>query len=183
MQDRPGRWIFGYGSLIWRPSIPFVERRTATIAGWVRRFWQGSIDHRGVPGSPGRVVTLHEDPAERCWGRAYRIDREQEEEVLTRLDVREKGGYERREVTLHFQDRQGGVAPGLVYIATPRNRNYLGPAPLAEIADQVQLATGPSGNNAEYVLRLARALREMSAEDAHVFELAKMIGEPSGSPV
>jgi glutathione-specific gamma-glutamylcyclotransferase len=29
-------WIFGYGSLIWRPDFDFCERRTARVFGWHR---------------------------------------------------------------------------------------------------------------------------------------------------
>jgi cation transport regulator ChaC len=166
-------WIFGYGSLVWRPSIPFAERSPSWVEGWARRFWQGSTDHRGVPGAPGRVVTLVEEPGARCWGMAYRVAVEETGAVLATLDHREKGGYDRREVLLHFRDRE--PAEGLVYIATPGNPNYLGTATLEEIAAQVRSSSGPSGFNLEYVESLARALREMDAEDEHVFALAELL--------
>jgi len=171
-----GFWIFGYGSLIWRPDFAFAENRPATIHGWARRFWQGSTDHRGVPGAPGRVVTLVEASGETCWGMAYRVADGDRDSVLERLDYREKGGYRLAEVAVRFA-HDGGSVDGLVYIATPDNPNYLGPAPAADIADQVRVSAGPSGHNIEYVLRLAAALRDIGAHDAHVFDIARLVGE------
>jgi cation transport regulator ChaC len=69
-----GQWIFGYGSLVWRPAFPHRRRRPASIRGFCRRFWQASTDHRGTPEAPGRVVTLIESPGDRCWGMAYEVD-------------------------------------------------------------------------------------------------------------
>jgi cation transport regulator ChaC len=163
-------WIFGYGSLVWRPAFACEERRPALLPGWLRRFWQGSTDHRGVPGAPGRVVTLLPDAAPHCWGMAYRLARREAEAVMAELDHRERGGYERRRVSLRLQGEKA-AAEGLVYVATPANANYLGPAPLDAIAQQVDGATGPSGHNREYVLRLAEAIREIGARDAHIFAL------------
>ena len=169
-------WIFGYGSLLWRPGFPFAERRPAAVAGWVRRFWQGSTDHRGTPGAPGRVVTLVPEPGALCRGVAYRLDREAASGVIDGLEVREKGGYRRRRVRLIFPDAE--PATGWLYVATPGNPNYLGPATLDEIADQVRRSRGPSGDNVEYVLELARSLRDMGAEDAHVFALEALLRAP-----
>jgi cation transport regulator ChaC len=172
-------WIFGYGSLVWRPAFAYRERRPAFVRGWKRRFWQGSTDHRGVPGAPGRVVTLVPDPRARCWGMAYRVAPGVGHEVLEALDRREQGGYERHRASLHLSARDDCTHEGLVYVASRRNPNYLGPAPLPRIAEQVLGAHGPSGANADYVLSLAEALRGLGAEDDHVFALADLVAERS----
>lgn len=166
-------WVFGYGSLVWRPDFASDEQRPGWIEGWRRVFWQGSTDHRGVPGAPGRVVTLVPHASSRCWGMAYRVPDGLTDEVLARLDHREKGGYERKRVRIHFRDRSG--AHGLTWIATSANENWLGPAPLADIARQAASARGPSGDNVEYVVRLATALREIGARDPHVEKLAELL--------
>lgn len=167
-------WVFGYGSLVWRPSFPFVERRAARVRGWTRRFWQGSTDHRGVPGAPGRVVTLLREAEAICWGVAYRLAAEQMDEVMAHLDWREKGGYQRVDEQLELLS-PSATARGVIYVATEANPNYLGPASLETIAAQVMRSEGPSGPNPEYVLRLAEALRAMRAEDPHVFALEALL--------
>ena len=170
-------WIFGYGSLVWRPDFPYRHCRPAFIEGWVRRFWQGSTDHRGVPGAPGRVVTLLPDKSSVCWGMAYEIGGHDLGATLAHLDYREKGGYSVERMCLYFPsggDRDG-VEDAQVYIGTPDNPNYLGPADPAHIARQVKESHGPSGPNDEYVLRLADALRDIGADDPHVFEIEALL--------
>lgn len=166
-------WIFGYGSITWRPAFRFGERRPGFVRGWARRFWQGSTDHRGVPGAPGRVVTLVRETGAVCWGAAYRIEEDEAPEVLARLDEREKGGFDRCPVTVEFG--AGDPVGAVLYVAGPANLNYLGPAPLDEIARQVSSSAGPSGSNREYVLRLAEALRGLGAHDDHVYELERRL--------
>lgn len=170
MSDPGTLWIFGYGSLVWRPAFDHVTRVPGYITGWARRFWQASTDHRGVPGAPGRVVTLVPEPNAVTWGMAYQVDASVRAQVLARLDHREKGGYSRERVDVHLRDG-GRIDEVLVYRATEANPQYLGPAPLAEVAAQIQRSRGPSGPNPEYLLELARALRSLGVEDAHVFDL------------
>jgi cation transport regulator ChaC len=158
-------WLFGYGSLIFKVDFPFIERRPARIRHWTRRFWQGSHDHRGTAEAPGRVVTLIPKRDAICEGMAYLI----EPTVFNHLDIREKNGYIRVATALTFSD--GGLARGLVYIATSENEAFLGPAPEREIARQIAASAGPSGSNREYLMQLASALRELGYEDQHVFAL------------
>lgn len=162
-------WLFGYGSLIYKVDFPYLEQRQARVRGWSRRFWQGSHDHRGTPESPGRVVTLVEEPGAWCHGLAYRVS----PEVFEHLDVREKNGYLRLPTTMHLDD--GRQVEGLIYIAAPDNAAFLGPAPAKEMAAQIARASGPSGANADYLLRLAEALRRLGDNDPHVFELERLV--------
>lgn len=162
-------WLFGYGSLIWKVDFDHIERRPAWIDGWTRRFWQGSHDHRGTPQTPGRVATLVPDSQARCFGMAYRIS----PEILSALDIREKNGYLRKLVTLHFDDDE--QSQGLLYIATQDNAAWLGDDSLERMADQIAAARGPSGPNIDYVLNLNDALNELDAPDAHVDALARLL--------
>ena len=162
-------WVFGYGSLIWRPDLPFKEKRIATIDGWKRRFWQGSHDHRGLPNAPGRVVTLIPCPGASCEGMAYLIESAVAQDTFVKLDYREKNGYERHEVRLLFAD--GESESGVVYIATQDNHAFLGPAPTEDLVAQINISAGPSGTNFDYLMELAAALRRLGINDDHVFEL------------
>ncbi|KAL5113643.1 hypothetical protein ACEQ8H_008482 [Pleosporales sp. CAS-2024a] len=98
-------WLFGYGSLLWKPPPHFDQRVPGYIQGYVRRFWQcNGEDHRGTPDAPGRVVTLidrahwetltdHHAAADVVWGAAYHIPTAHVASVREYLDIREVNGY------------------------------------------------------------------------------------------
>jgi len=173
--DHDSVWLFGYGSLIYKADFPYIERRPASITGWTRRFWQGSHDHRGTPEAPGRVVTIIEEADAICHGMAYLVTPEE----FAHLDYREKNGYLRLPIAIHFDD--GREVTGLVYIATEDNTAFLGAASEQEIARHIARSAGPSGPNSDYLNHLAVALREMGKSDPHVFEIERHLAALSTS--
>lgn len=177
-------WIFGYGSLVWKADFPYVTRRIGYIKGFERRFYQNSIDHRGTPNRPGRVVTLvpSTSSCSKVWGVAYRISQSDKHEVLQHLDFREKNGYERFSVKFYPYSPDGGTSESeqeiVMYIATENNGSYAGHINnLEDIADQVYNAAGPSGTNREYVYKLANAMRWLfpGETDEHLFALESLL--------
>jgi cation transport protein ChaC len=128
------------------------------------------------PFAPGRVLTVTPEAAVTCWGVAYRLEPSHREAILLELDRREQGGYERHTVEFHCAEgARGGSWPALMYVAGPDNPDYLGPALLEEIAQQVRRASGPSGSNLEYVLELHAMLGALGIDDPHVAGLAALL--------
>ena len=80
-------WIFGYGSLIWRPEFDFSERRSAHVHGWHRALKMWSTINRGTPQVPGLVFGMLSGGS--CQGMAFRIPRNQGDTVMRKLWLRE----------------------------------------------------------------------------------------------
>jgi len=168
-----GLWVFGYGSIIWRPDIHYKIAYWATVDNWSRRFWQGSHDHRGTVESPGRVLTLVPFEDARCEGRVFGIAKADVAQVLKDLDYREKNGYERQQ--LNVSTNELGTLDALTYIAPSTNHAWLGDASDEAIANQIAQSIGPSGSNRDYVLGLHKALLVEGIQDDHIQAIAKLL--------
>ena len=111
---------------------------------------------------------------------AYKVDPHDIPEVMAYLNHREKDGYTTMQLPFHpSPDLNLDPFPTLMYVATDSNPTFLGPAPIEAIADQVVRSRGLSGCNTEYVLNLARAMREITplARDEHLFALERRINQ------
>lgn len=175
IKEKSSLWIFGYGSLVWKPDFDYKRSKIGCIKGYKRRFWHGDDFYRGDKKRPGRVVTLVEDQDACTWGVAYEVTDSQIEVSLQYLNMREVvlGGYITEMVEFIPKEKDQAPLLALVYIATSENPIYLGPASDKEIADQIAVCRGNTGHNIEYLVRLAEFMRLCcpGVEDDHLFSI------------
>src|SRR5436309_15797971 len=76
-------WVFGYGSLMWRPGFDFIEQVPARLIGEHRALCVYSFDHRGTPENPGLVLGLDRGGA--CRGIAFRVAGRHRDETMEYL--------------------------------------------------------------------------------------------------
>ena len=62
----PELWVFGYGSLMWDPSINVTELRRARLAGWRRRFCLDQPFGRGTSENPGLMMAIDQTELSDC---------------------------------------------------------------------------------------------------------------------
>jgi cation transport protein ChaC len=166
-------WVFAYGSLMWRPDFPFVDRVESRLVGAHRALCVYSFVHRGTPERPGLVLGL--DRGGMCIGRLYRIGHADADQVAEYLHQREliTGCYVPKHVTLRLQD--GGKTQGLTYVADRTHYQYAGKLPDATIAGVIRHATGVMGSNRDYLRNTVRHLEEMGIADTSLHRILKLV--------
>lgn len=158
-------WVFGYGSLMWRPGFEFAERQVADLHGFRRRFCLRSIRYRGTPEAPGLVLALDRMTGITCTGMAYRVAAEAAPGAYAYLRAREMvtGSYEEIFHDLALSD--GRRVEALVYVAVPEHPQYWGDVTLAEQAEIIARAAGPAGPNRDYLFSTMEQLRALGIPD------------------
>jgi len=169
-------WVFGYGSLCWRPGFQYGDSVIGHIKGFSRKFWQGNTTHRGTPEKPGRVATLVEERDAVTYGVAFQLINESALDYLNNREVA-LGGYISHITMFQPRDKSRIPMPVLLYVATPSNQHWLGHAPTEQVANQVLESRGDKGHNVEYVLKLAEWIRANLPDviDDHLFDIEKAV--------
>ncbi|KAL9680537.1 hypothetical protein QQ045_018417 [Rhodiola kirilowii] len=181
-------WVFGYGSLVWNPGFQYDERIIGYIKNYRRVFDLACIDHRGTPEHPARTCTLEEKEGDICWGAAYcvRGSPEKRRAAMEYLEQRECE-YDTKTLVDFYkegEDSEPALTGVIVFTSTPdkeSNKYYLGPAPLEEMARQIATASGPCGNNREYIFKMEKALFDIGHEEDYIIELSNEVRKILGN--
>jgi glutathione-specific gamma-glutamylcyclotransferase len=168
-------WVFGYGSLMWRPGFEFIEQVPARLIGEHRALCVYSFDHRGTPEKPGLVLGLDRGGA--CRGVAFRVAAAQRNHTVDYLRSREQttSVYHEvmRSVWLENEARQRVSA--LAYVVDRGHVQYAGRLSLTEQLRYVQQGHGRSGNNRDYVLATVKSIEKQGFRDEQLHQLALML--------
>lgn len=167
-------WVFGYGSLIWRPGFSFLRQVPSLLNGVHRSLCIYSHRHRGTESQPGLVFGLVRGGS--CRGMGFEVEDRLWPEVVDYLRQREldKGVY--REALRRVRVDGVGTVDALTFLVDETHAQYAGRLAIAEQARLVRAGHGESGPNTEYVLETARILETLGIRDRYLDELVEMLG-------
>ena len=172
--DEGDLWLFGYGSLMWKPELEFAESRPALVKGWHRRFclwlwrWRGSRHH------PGLMLALDRGGA--CRGVAYRISAPGVREKIAAVWRREMTGNGYRPRWVRITTMQGQLR-GLTFVVNHECERYAGRISDELVADHIAHACGEAGASAEYHLETVLKCEELGIHDPFLWRLQALVAE------
>ncbi len=164
-------WLFGYGSLMWRPGFEHLERRQARLFGWHRRFCVWTAVARGSLDRPGLGLGL--DHGGSCRGMAFRLAGDTAAQQLVSVWRREMltGIYEPRWAPLHLGDH---TAQGVAFVVRRAHPQYAGQMPPATSAGYIAAAVGENGSCLEYLANTLAELRALGIRDRALERLREL---------
>lgn len=168
-------WVFGYGSLIWRPGFEHVERAAARIVGLHRSLCVYSFVHRGTPERPGLVLGLDRGGA--CRGVAYRVAARNRAAALAYLREREQATsvYIETQRTVWLAGKPERRVKAVCFTVDRSHPQYAGRLSLDRQIHHVRQGHGRSGNNVDYVIETVASLEALGCRDAELHLLAQRL--------
>lgn len=166
-------WVFGYGSLMWRPGFAHTQTHRARLLGYRRALCVHSHVHRGTPDKPGLVLGL--DRGGSCLGLAFRVPLDLSGEVMAYLRERELVTNVYLEKTLPVRLDGGETVEAVTYVVDRDHVQYAGRVGVEEAARAVSGSVGQSGANEDYVFNTLGHLRALGIRDRWLEGVAERI--------
>lgn len=155
-------WIFGYGSLMWRPDFPHAETQPALVRGYHRSLCVYSVRYRGTSEYPGLVLGL--DRGGSCRGRAFRVRGADAPAVMDYLDEREMINkvYAPTWLKTELPDR---TVEAYGFVVRRDHVQYSGKLSPEKTAELVVQGCGSRGPCLDYLRNTVRHLDELGIAD------------------
>jgi cation transport protein ChaC len=168
-------WVFGYGSLMWRPGFEFREVVPARLSGAHRSLCIYSWVHRGTRARPGLVLGL--DRGGSCRGIAYRVAGAKRESVMAYLRDRElvTAVYLEAWRPIRVAGKNAPVS-AVTYVVDRQHEQYAGHLPRRRLLALVEKSVGGSGSNVDYILATVAHMRTIGIRDETLEWLADELG-------
>lgn len=164
-------WVFGYGSLIWRPGFDFIEEQKAHLHGWRRGLCVHSWVHRGTKEAPGLVLGL--DRGGSCAGLARKVSGEKREPVIQYLRERELVTNVYLEKWVPIRLANGEKTQALTYVVDQAHNQYAKPMAVDQLVEIIGKAQGKSGENRDYVCNTVTSLKALGIRDRVLERIVK----------
>jgi len=166
-------WVFGYGSLMWKPGFRYLDSGPARLYGFSRRLCLWSIHYRGTPERPGLVVGLI--PGGSCHGMAFQIDERCREETLQYLHDREMTNYAYRPIVKSVYLENGNKAEALTFVSRKDHKQFASLNSDNDIINIIKEAEGPMGTNTDYIINTVAHLKEIGIHDTRLCRIANCL--------
>jgi cation transport protein ChaC len=168
-------WVFGYGSLMWRPGFDVLERVPARLRGLHRALCVFSFVHRGTPEKPGLVLGL--DRGGMCRGIAFRVAAAAREKTVAYLRAREQVTTVYLETLRRIElgEEARRQVRALCFIVDRSHVQYAGRLTLSECVHHVRQGHGSSGPNRDYVLETVQALEALGYRETDLHLIAEAL--------
>ena len=165
-------WVFGYGSLMWRPGFSYAEAHAARLFGYHRALCVRSMIHRGTPDSPGLVLGLKVGGS--CVGRAFRVAAADAHDVVDYLTWRElrRDTYRATACRLRVPGR---VVDGICFTVNRHSVQYSGDLSLEAMTALVDEGVGSSGSSYDYLSDAVEHLNTVGIKDQGLGALLQLV--------
>jgi cation transport protein ChaC len=165
-------WLFGYGSLMWNPTVRYSECRDGLIYGFHRAYCFWTEGGRGSPECPGMMLAL--DRGGSCRGMAFRIPAAEAEAELRLIWMREmlSGVYQARWVNVHTKR---GPVRAVTFVINREHPLYARDVPLPVQARHIARAAGWIGSCREYLDNTIAHLDALGVRDSSLHRLQTLV--------
>ncbi len=166
-------WVFGYGSLMWRPGFDYIDSYDGRIYGYHRALCVSSWVHRGTQDNPGLVLGL--DRGGSCSGKLFRVSAQNKQKVAEYLYDRELPTMVYRARIINVYTKDARCIQALTFVVDPQHQQYVTEKCPQQLAHKVADAQGLNGKSSDYLLSTLEHLRQDGIHDSRLEAVAALI--------